>query len=101
MTSSQPRYDYYQTDTAVNLSVFVKGLTENDVDIKFGEHSLSLTLHSPSAPPQSLELQLHDDIDGSNSSFKVLSTKVDILLKKKLPGRRWPNLEAQAGGAGE
>lgn len=35
------RYDYYQTDTSVNLSVFVKGLTEADVDVTFGDHSVS------------------------------------------------------------
>jgi suppressor of G2 allele of SKP1 len=129
MSVTKPRYDFYQTDTAVNLSVFVKGLTESDVDCRFGEHSvssligdeadvtgsscpisllsililqLSLSLKPATAPePQALELQLFDEIDPSNSAYKILSTKVDVVLQKRNPGRRWTQLEAIAGGSGE
>lgn len=45
------RYDFYQTETAVNLSVFVKGLTESDVDVVFGQHSVRPTATSLRAPP--------------------------------------------------
>lgn len=52
------------------------------------------------ASPQSLELQLYDDIDPANSSYKILSTKVDVLLRKQNPGRRWETLESKDGSAG-
>ncbi|CAO1617703.1 unnamed protein product [Sympodiomycopsis kandeliae] len=90
-SNSKPRYDYYQTDTSVNVSVFVRGLTTSDVDVHFGQHSLSMKI-TPSS--QSLEIQLFDDIDSSNSSFTVLNSKVDLLLRKAKPGQKWASLEA-------
>lgn len=58
-------------------------------------HQLSMTL----GPTASLELQLFDDIDRTNSSYKVLATKVDVLLQKSNAGSRWPQLEAAEGAA--
>ena len=51
---------------------------------------------TPSAPVQ-LELQLYDGIDAANCSYAVLNSKVDVLLRKKNPGRKWTKLEAEEG----
>lgn len=60
---------------------------------------LQLSVSLSTTPPQSLELQLFDSIDSANSSYKVFSTKVDVVLKKANPGVRWTTLEAAVGDA--
>lgn len=36
---------------------------------------------------------LFADIQPQNSSFKIVSTKIDVALRKSRPGLRWPTLE--------
>lgn len=40
-SSRYRRYDYYQTETSVTVSIFAKGLAESDVSVTFGNHSVS------------------------------------------------------------
>lgn len=60
-----------------------------------------MKLRPSNAAPQSLDIQLFDEIDATNSSYTVLNSKVDVLLQKRNPGRRWAALESAAGGDGK
>ncbi|CAO1637449.1 unnamed protein product [Parajaminaea phylloscopi] len=95
-SSSEPRFDFYQTDTCVHLSVYVKNCRAEDVNVVFGDHSLSMSVGDPSTQgsTQRLDVQLFDGIDRAKSNFSVLKTKIEVALQKTSPGRRWPSLIA-------
>ncbi|PWZ01403.1 SGS-domain-containing protein [Testicularia cyperi] len=94
--AAKPRFDFYQTETAVNVSVFIKGVRQADLAVDISDHSLFVKAHSEATGSEHiLQLDpLFSTVDPSSSSFKVLSTKIDIVLHKAHPGQRWPKLEA-------
>ncbi|PLW20412.1 hypothetical protein PCANC_06957 [Puccinia coronata f. sp. avenae] len=99
MTQPQPniRHEWYQTDTEVVLSVFVKNTKPEDVTCDFGTRSISLNYKLPTnASEGCFDLDpLTYEIDPSQSSWKCLSSKIDIRLKKKIPGIKWQVIEGE------
>ncbi|KAA1080811.1 hypothetical protein PGT21_022215 [Puccinia graminis f. sp. tritici] len=102
-TQSRIRHEWYQTDTEVVLSVFIKNTRTEDVKCEFGERSVSLN-HKKSHDNQSSSSSsfsetcfdldpLSYDIEPTLSSWKSLSSKIDIRLKKKVNGIKWQVLE--------
>lgn len=90
------RHDWFQNDQFVVVEVFIKGIQKDSVDIGFHERSLSVTIKMPSGSDYSLELEpLTHEIDPSQSKFTVLSTKIEIKLKKKSVGIKWGMLEGE------
>eukprot|EP00111_Clytia_hemisphaerica_P023360 TCONS_00068778-protein len=86
------KHDWYQTETHVILTVLAKSLKQEKVQIEFQSKSLSVTAKLPNGNDYSLELDLAHDIDPKDSRFKVLSTKIEIKMKK-CEGIRWSSLE--------
>ena len=88
------KHDWYQTETQVVVEVRIKGLKSEDVKVEFGPSALSVTakLPPPSSSEYSLELDLAHPIVEAECSHKVLGTKLEIKMKKKL-GTRWAALE--------
>jgi len=97
-------HDWYQTETHVVIEVRIKKLTGDMVKIDMGETNLSVTAKLPgSGSEYSLELDLAHPILHLQSSYKIMSTKIEIKLKKA-EGVRWASLEGDgsaplAGGA--
>uniref|UniRef100_A0A2I3SEB7 Protein SGT1 homolog n=1 Tax=Pan troglodytes TaxID=9598 RepID=A0A2I3SEB7_PANTR len=79
---SKIRYDWYQTESQVN-----------DVNVEFSEKELSALVKLPSGEDYNLKLELHPIIP-EQSTFKVVSTKIEIKLKKP-EAVRWEKLEEQ------
>jgi len=86
------RYEWYQSETHVVVSVLVKNAKKEDLKCDIQEKTLSCTIRLPSGSDYSLELDLCRDIVPDQSQVKILSTRVEIKLKKK-EGWRWDKLE--------
>lgn len=91
-TAKKINHDWYQTETHVVITVLVKNLKKESVSIGFNVKSLSVTAKLPNGNDYSLELDLAHEINPSESSYKVLLTKIEIKMKK-VEGIRWSSLE--------
>jgi len=85
-------HDWYQTETQVVVEVRIKKLKADECKIEIGETSLSVTAPLPTGSEYSLELDLAHPVVPAQSGYKVLSTKIEIKLKKG-EGVRWAALE--------
>uniref|UniRef100_A0A670YHK4 SGT1 homolog, MIS12 kinetochore complex assembly cochaperone n=1 Tax=Pseudonaja textilis TaxID=8673 RepID=A0A670YHK4_PSETE len=71
----------------------VKNVKQVDVNITFSEKELNASLKLPSEENYKLKLHLLHSIVPEQSLFKVLSTKIEIKMKKP-EAVRWDKLEA-------
>jgi len=85
-------HDWYQTETHVVVEVRIKKLTGDLVKVEMGDTTLSVTAKLPTGSEYSLELDLAHPILPLQSSYKILSTKLEIKLRK-CEGVRWSVLE--------
>lgn len=102
MNDTKFKLDWYQTEVQVVIEIRIKSLKTDDVKINIESTSLSVTAKLPISSKDggdseySLELDLAHPVLPPQSSYKVLSTKIEIKLKKQ-DGIRWTTLE----GSGE
>ncbi|KAJ3379154.1 Suppressor of G2 allele of SKP1 [Lobulomyces angularis] len=76
--------------------LFIKNVKKDTVTIDFTENSLSLLIKLPTQTDFTLELEpLSHKIAPSDSKYSVLSTKVEIKLKKAIYGTKWNTLEGE------
>ncbi|KAK4101661.1 Phosphoenolpyruvate/pyruvate domain-containing protein [Parathielavia hyrcaniae] len=97
------RYDYYQTQTAVIASFFLKKIDKEAAKVEFRERKLALDLPTMDAPrPKRYKAQvpLYGPIDTAKSSFKILGTKLEVSLAKA-DGSSWPVLRSDDRPTGE
>ncbi|KAB0372786.1 hypothetical protein FD755_015539 [Muntiacus reevesi] len=88
------QYDWYQTESQVIITLMIKNVQKNDVNVEFSEKELSALVKLPSGEDYSLKLRLLHPIIPEQSTFKVLSTKIEIKMKKP-EAVRWEKLEGQ------
>ncbi|XP_073520034.1 protein SGT1 homolog isoform X2 [Phyllobates terribilis] len=93
--ASKYRHDWYQTESQVIVTVMMKNVQKEDVHIQFAERQLTLNVNLPSEENYNLTLFLFHSIVPEQSTFKVLSTKIEIKMKKT-EALRWDKLEGQA-----
>ncbi|KAF6109691.1 hypothetical protein HJG60_010920 [Phyllostomus discolor] len=91
---SKIKYDWYQTEFQEIITLMIKNVQKNDVNVEFSEKELSALVKLPSGEDYSLELRLPHPIIPEQSTFKVLSTKIEIKMKKP-EAVRWEKLEGQ------
>ncbi|CDU23228.1 related to SGT1-subunit of SCF ubiquitin ligase complex [Sporisorium scitamineum] len=93
-----PRFDFYQTDTVVTVSIFVKAASQDNLQVDIGKRSLNVKAVSSSTGSEYLLRidPLFSTVDVTSSSYKVLSTKIDVILHKAQPGTRWLQLQAES-----
>uniref|UniRef100_A0A8C2YJI8 Protein SGT1 homolog n=1 Tax=Chinchilla lanigera TaxID=34839 RepID=A0A8C2YJI8_CHILA len=93
-TRSKIKYDWYQTESQVIVTLMIKNVQKNDVNVEFSEKELSAWVKLPSGEDYNLKLRLLHPIIPEQSTFKVLSTKIEIKMKKT-EAVRWEKLEGQ------
>lgn len=94
-TPQKIRHDWYQTDANVVVAIMAKGVSKDDTKVNVTPTSLRVALALPSQPPYEFRVdKLCGDVDPAGSSHRVLSTKVEVTLKKQSSGQKWPALEA-------
>ncbi|KAI8376173.1 SGS domain-containing protein [Radiomyces spectabilis] len=96
--SIRARHEWFQNEKNVTVEIFIKNLQQDAVQVEFYDQSLSVVIRMPTGGEFSLELDpLAHEIVPKDSSFKILSTKVEIRLKKKMDGIMWGALEGNDG----
>ncbi|ORY72155.1 SGS domain-containing protein [Pseudomassariella vexata] len=86
------RTDFYQTDTALTASIFVKNVSKDDLKVDSTEQSITLS-PIPSVPSGSVTLNLFDKIKPSETQYTVKSMKIELVMQKATPGK-WGALKA-------
>jgi len=89
------RHDWYQNADSVYFTLLAKGVPKDKAAIDIQERSLSIsfTLINGSTYDFSID-PLYAAVDTSKSTVSILSTKIEIVLKKAQPGQKWHNLES-------
>ncbi|XP_028283763.1 protein SGT1 homolog isoform X2 [Parambassis ranga] len=88
------KHDWYQTESQVIVTVMVKNVPKDGVSVSFTEKELSARIQLASEENYSLNLHLLHPIIPQQSTFKILTTKVEIKMKKT-DAIRWEKLEGE------
>jgi len=88
------RLDSYQTESDFVVSVMAKNLKKEEVSVEFGEENFRVRAKLPDGSDYETEVHCAKKINPENCTFKVMSTKVEIRLRKK-EGGIWAALEAE------
>ncbi|KAG0232582.1 Protein SGT1 A [Actinomortierella wolfii] len=95
------RHEWYQNDSYVTISVFIKNAKKENVDVQMTERTVSVSVKMPTGSDYSLELDpLSHPIVPGESRYEVLSTKIEIQLKKERVAVKWGALEGEDTNAG-
>ena len=91
-SASRNVYDWYQTNTHVNLNIMIKNLTEADVKVRLIDETLDVTCNLANHDEYRLHFNLFKPIYVAESSWTVTPSKLEIKLKKT-DRKRWQSLE--------
>ncbi|KAF9150860.1 Protein SGT1 A [Linnemannia schmuckeri] len=95
------RHEWYQNDTFVTISIFIKNVKKEAVEIIFTDKALSVSVKMSAGSNYSLELDpLSHKVIPSECKYEVLSTKIEIQLKKEVFAIKWGSLEGDDVNAG-
>lgn len=87
------RNDFYQTYSDVIVSIFSKKVDKERAKIEFTEQELKVDLPMPDSKRYKVSFPLYGPITPEECSFMVLTTKVEIKLKKA-DTTSWPTLRS-------
>ncbi|KAI3404504.2 SGT1 [Candida oxycetoniae] len=91
------REDWYQSSDEVIITIYAKNVEEDKLKVQFDKDSLSVSFPSATGSEYHYDLDpLYGEIQVSDSKYKIYSTKLEITLKKRNPGK-WPALEKGNG----
>ncbi|KAI5288425.1 hypothetical protein KEM52_001163 [Ascosphaera acerosa] len=103
------RHEWYQTNDDLVLTFYAKGYTAKDVHVDFQPSSLTsltstlqfhLQLQADEGESYTFKVNpLLHPVDCSASSYKAMSKKVEVRLRKQTPGVKWSALEGSKSGA--
>ncbi|KZF20246.1 SGS-domain-containing protein [Xylona heveae TC161] len=93
--ASKIRHDWYQTNDSVTVTLLAKGVPKDKAVVDIQARSLTISFPLPGSSTYDLSLDpLFAPIDPATSSYKIMSTKVEIILKKAAPGHKWHSLDS-------
>ncbi|MCJ1285442.1 hypothetical protein MMC26_004782 [Xylographa opegraphella] len=88
------RHDWYQSSDSVTIELLAKGVSKESATVDIQPSSLSISFPLPTGADYDFSLEpLFAPIDPSASTHKIMSTKVEFVLKKATPGQKWHSLE--------
>lgn len=86
--------EWYQNNEFVFFTLLAKGVPKDKAVIDIQERSLSISFPTLSGATFDFSLEpLFAPIDPAQSTSNIMSTKVEIKLKKSTPGVKWKELE--------
>ncbi|XP_072513305.1 protein SGT1 homolog isoform X2 [Salminus brasiliensis] len=88
------KHDWYQTESQVTVTLMVKNAKKEDVAVTFEEKELNVRMKLPSGEDYCRHIHLLHPVVPEQSTFKILSTKVEIKMKKT-EAIRWEKLEGE------
>ncbi|XP_072219691.1 protein SGT1 homolog isoform X1 [Leuresthes tenuis] len=88
------KHDWYQTESQVIVTVMAKNVPKDGVRVSFLEKELCGEIQLESGKNYNFHLHLLHPIVPQQSNFKILTTKVEIKMKK-MDAIRWEKLEGE------
>ncbi|VEN62143.1 unnamed protein product [Callosobruchus maculatus] len=86
------RRDWYQTDAAVVITVLVKNVQKEFLQVDFSESTVRLNITQPEYETCEVCIKLSHKVIPDQSCYKLTPSKIEIKLKKA-EGLRWEKLE--------
>ncbi|KAL3903031.1 MAG: hypothetical protein SGILL_010602 [Bacillariaceae sp.] len=93
---STPKYQYYQSDKFVTVSILEARVTEKDLTVRFEPKHLVVTLRKGGKEFTVVAGTLYQEIDVDKSKTNIKDEKVLIKLRKIEEGYEWPELMGKA-----
>ena len=87
----QCREDFYQTQQTCVLAIFARKIDERSLNVTFEPRQLIIGFDFDLRKRYTAVIPLYHEIDPRNSRFEVLSTKLEVTMKKA-NGVSWPVL---------
>ncbi|KAK4983180.1 Cochaperone protein [Elasticomyces elasticus] len=88
------RHDWYQNSDSVYFTLLAKGVPKDKAVVDIQSRSLGIAFPLITGSTFTFELDpLYATIDADNSSFSIMSTKIEVVLRKAQPGLKWHALE--------
>ncbi|XP_021968218.1 protein SGT1 homolog [Folsomia candida] len=87
--------DFYQTEGDVVINFFTKGRKTEDVKVDFSSKMLTVAIRLPDGSDYLDNISLAHEVNAAASSYKILSTKVEVKLRKESSGH-WAQLRASS-----
>ncbi|KAJ2897666.1 Cochaperone protein [Coemansia aciculifera] len=88
------RHEWYQNDDFVILEVFIKRVQKDAAVVEFSDQGVSLSVKMATGSENNYEFDpLMHAIAPKESTYEIMSTKIEIRLKKAAPGLKWDCLE--------
>ncbi|GFF40440.1 lanosterol synthase [Aspergillus lentulus] len=99
-STEKVRHEWYQSHDSVVVTLYVKGVPKDSVDTELKDESAAIQFPLPSGADYAFTLDpLFAPIDPSASKVSVMSTKIELVLRKKTAGQKWGALEASSSSA--
>lgn len=88
------KHDWYQNNDRVYVSLLVKGVPEDKATIDITDNSISISFPLLTGTTYDFSIEpLFAPVVVLESTSKIMSTKVELSLKKQKPGQKWSALE--------
>ncbi|KAJ2018705.1 Cochaperone protein [Coemansia sp. RSA 2337] len=88
------RHEWYQNDEYVILEMFIKRVQKDAATVEFSDQGVSLSVKMATGSENNYEFDpLMHAIVPNESTFEVMSTKIEIRMKKANVGLKWDCLE--------
>lgn len=96
---SKIRHEWYQSAETITLTLYAKNVPKDYATFDIEDDSVYISFPHPSNPSSTFTFTLDPLfalIDPAKSKATVMSTKVELLLRKAQPGQKWHSLEGIA-----
>jgi SGS domain/CS domain len=101
--SAQPlskiRHEWFQNSHNITVTLYAKGVPKDRAEIEINDNSIFVSSPHPSNPASTFTFTLDPLfglIDVAASRASIMSTKIELTLRKKVPGQKWNSLEGSA-----
>lgn len=95
-TVSKVRHEWYQNNQTVTLTIYAKGVPKEKTEVDLSSDSVFISFPHPANTGTSFTFTLDPlfaSIDPSKSKHSVMSSKIELVLYKQVPGQKWQTLE--------
>jgi suppressor of G2 allele of SKP1 len=88
------KHDWYQNNENVYFTLLAKGVPKDKATVEIEMDSLTISFPIQDSSDFNYSLDpLYGPVDAANSTFRITATKIEVVLKKSLPGLKWKTLE--------
>ncbi|KAI9822408.1 MAG: hypothetical protein M1827_000127 [Pycnora praestabilis] len=92
--ASKIRHEWYQTAENVVITLLAKGVPKDKAVVDLHDRSVSISFPLPTSSTYDFSLEpLFASINTTDSTSAIMSTKIELVLKKTATGQKWPSLE--------